>query len=127
MSTEQFKCKECGLMFTGAAYAPEQQPVVCPNADSHDNVVSKEKAAEILAGSRGRFLTIEFTKRTTGESRQMTCRTGVTKHLKGGKKAYDATAHGLAVVWETKSKEYRSVPLDAITALSWKGKRVVVR
>jgi hypothetical protein len=57
----------------------------------------------------------------------MTCRTGVTKHLKGGTKAYDPKALGLAVVWDTKSKQYRSIPTDAITAVKFAGKRLVVR
>jgi hypothetical protein len=126
MSTP-YKCIDCGEQFEGAAYEPLGTSVTCPKADEHPNKISKEKAAEILAGSRGRFLTIEFTKRTTGEHRVMTCRTGVTKHLKGGAKAYDAKALGLAVVWDTKSKEYRSIPTDAITAVKFGGKRLVVR
>lgn len=122
-----YHCADCGLDFEATAYYPEQAKATCPKAAEHSNVISREKAVEILAGSRGKFLTIEFTKRTTGEHRTMTCRTGVTKHLKGGKKAYDAKALGLAVVWETKSGEYRSVPTDAITALKYGGKRMVVR
>jgi hypothetical protein len=125
--TTPYICLDCGEQFEGAVYEPLGTKMDCPNKGNHANQISKEKAAEILAGSRGRFLTIEFTKRTTGEHRTMTCRTGVTKHLKGGAKAYDAKALGLAVVWDTKSKEYRSIPTDAITAVKFGGKRLVVR
>ena len=102
-------------------------PIPCPKSGEHHNRISRERAVEILNGSRGRFITVEFTKRTTGERRVMTCRTGVTKHLKGGKRAYDPEKLGLAIVWETKTSEYKSIPTDAITAVRFGGKRMVVR
>ncbi len=123
----EYKCYDCGYEWSGVAYKVGDAPLPCPKRDEHADRISQEKAVAILNGSKGRFLTIEFTKRTTGETRVMTCRTGVTKHLKGGKKAYDPAKLGLAIVWEAKSAEYRSIPTDAITAIKFGGKRMVVR
>jgi hypothetical protein len=72
--------------------------------------------------SMGRFFTIVFTKRTTGEKRTMTCRTGVHKHLKGGARAYDPEKLGLMIVWEPRSAEYRSIPTDAVEKIKYAGK-----
>ena len=56
----------------------------------------------------------------------MTCRLGVHKYLKGGKKAYDPEKLGLMIVWEPKSAEYRSIPTDAITELRLAGRKYQV-
>jgi hypothetical protein len=56
----------------------------------------------------------------------MTCRLGVHKHLKGGKKAYDPEKLGLMIVWEPKSAEYKSIPTDAITELRFGGRKYQV-
>jgi hypothetical protein len=123
----EYKCYDCNHEWDGPDYKAGDAPIPCPKSGEHHNRISRERAVEILNGSRGRFITVEFTKRTTGERRVMTCRTGVTKHLKGGKRAYDPEKLGLAIVWETKTSEYKSIPTDAITAVRFGGKRMVVR
>jgi hypothetical protein len=122
-----YRCYDCGEVWFGDAYQPGAKPVVCPKADQHDNVLTKEAAVQMLDKSKGRWFTIEFTKRTTGEKRTMTCRTGVKKHLKGGARAYDPKELGLMIVWEAKSSAYKSIPTDAITAIRYGGKHYEVR
>lgn len=71
--------------------------------------------------SSGSIFNVEFIKRTTGELRSMTCRRGVTKTLKGGKKAFSDSSKDLLTVYDTKAKGYRSIPVDAIQKLCVNG------
>ena len=65
-----------------------------------------------------------------GEVRTIRCRTGVTKHLKGGSLGYDAKAKGLVVVWiiepdrkpNGKDNGYRCIPVDGIIGLKAEGR-----
>lgn len=66
------------------------------------------------AGERGKFFTVEFIKRTTGEIRTMNCRMGVTKHLKGGSKGYSAKQHKLVTVYDVQKQGYRSIALEGV-------------
>lgn len=78
-------------------------------------MTNNEKFAAIMsAGVNGKFFTVRFTKRSDGSDRIMNCRTGVTKHLRGGDKAYDDRQHKLITVYDLKSKGYRSIPLEGV-------------
>ena len=79
------------------------------------------EAAEMIRSSNGAIFGVDFVKRTTGEVRKMTARLGVKKHLKGGDAAYDAAAKDLIFVYDITKKAYRSVALDAITAVRFGG------
>jgi hypothetical protein len=79
--------------------------------------ITMSQAAEMIRNSNGSIFGVDFVKRTTGESRKMTARLGVKKHLKGGEAAYDAKAKDLIFVYDIAKKGYRSIALDAITAL----------
>jgi len=70
--------------------------------------LTKDSVRKIV-GSK--FFAVEFQKKD-GSMRQMTCRLGVTKHLKGGK---STTAHkdNLLTVFEI-GKGYRSLNLDKV-------------
>lgn len=80
--------------------------------------MTTEEAANIIEASNGAFLTVEFVKRTTGETRVMNCRTGVKKHLKGGERAYDPAEHRLICVFDMVKGGYRSINVDTITRLT---------
>ena len=124
---EDFYCWDCGHVFESDGYQPGGSWVrTCPNEAQHGNKLTIEAAVRLIKKSMGRFFTIAFTKRTTGERRVMTCRLGVHKHLKGGKKAYDPEKLGLMIVWEPKSAEYKSIPTDAITELRFRGRKYSV-
>ena len=61
----------------------------------------------------GQFFTATFVKKD-GSVRDMNCRLGVTKHLKGGE---STTAHkdNLLTVFDLQNKEYRCINLDTVT------------
>ena len=73
--------------------------------------------------SNGAIFNVKFIKRTTGELRSMTCRLGVQKHLKGGKKGFSDKAKDLLTVFDMSAKGYRSIPLDGIQSLSVNGQQ----
>jgi len=70
------------------------------------------------AGNNGRFFSVRFIKRSNGAERFMNCRLGVTKHLKGGNKAYDDKAHNLVTVYDLQAEGYRCIPLESIFELN---------
>lgn len=71
--------------------------------------------------SSGSIFNVTFTKRTTGELRSMTCRRGVTKGLKDGKKGFSDRSKDLLTVWDMQARGYRSIPVDAIQSLKVNG------
>ena len=71
-----------------------------------------------LLGSQ--IFTVEFTKKD-GTKRVMNARLGVKKHLKGGKKAYDAESKGLLTVYDLTSKDYRTVTVSNIKKIKTQG------
>ncbi len=81
---------------------------------------------ELIQSLRGKFWGCTFTKRGDGSTRRMCCRTGVKKHLKGGPHWYDFSAKGLLCVWDSVKKEYRCVPLDAVSEIRVRGKCIKV-
>ena len=88
--------------------------------------ISSEQAANLLKQTEGRIFSVRFTKRTTGEVRDMVCRTGVKAHLKGGEAAYSFSEKMLLSVFDMEKGGYRAIPLDAIISLKEGGKEYVV-
>jgi hypothetical protein len=89
------------------------------------NNIKSEIAARLIQSSYGRFFSAEFFKKN-GDFRQMTCRIGVKKHLKGGKKPYSFSENDLVSVWDTKTRAYRSIPLDSLVSLTVDGQKFTV-
>ena len=66
---------------------------------------------------KGVFFSVLFQKRTSPEIRDMLCRRGVKKHLRGGQLGYDAAEKHLLTVFDIRIGEYRSINLDGILSL----------
>ncbi len=79
-------------------------------------------AFNFIEESNGRIFSVKFISRTTHELREMTCRTGVKKHLKGGQRAYDPAEHNLVYVYDMGEKGYRCFPLDGLKEIKIDGK-----
>jgi hypothetical protein len=75
--------------------------------------ISRTKAKNMLAKTNGEFFSVQFIKKD-GSVRDMVCRTGVTKHLKGGELAFDPAEKGLMVVYEMNVDGYRMINLKAL-------------
>ncbi len=65
---------------------------------------------------------VRFTKRTTGEVREMVCRLNVSKGVKGVGQSYDPTDKGLINVYDMHNRGFRCIPTEGILALTIKGK-----
>lgn len=65
-------------------------------------------------GARGRIFRVTFVKRTTGELRDMNCRLGVTRYLRGGELPFSPKEKNLIIVYDVKKKGYRSISLDNV-------------
>ena len=75
---------------------------------------SIEEVVSFIHGTNGKFFGVKFIKRTTGEQRDMVCRTGVHSHLSGGVAAYNPTEKGLICVFDVQKNGYRSIPIEGI-------------
>ena len=77
----------------------------------------------VLDSTRGRFFGVTFVK-ADGTLRNMTCRTGVSKHTSGRGLKYNARERGNVIVWDTSVKGYRTIKLDRLISLRFGGKEV---
>ena len=78
--------------------------------------VSKNQAKELINSSKGKIFSVSFTKKN-GETREMICRKGVKKHLKGGELMFDPNEKGLAVVFDMKKNAYRMININTLQKL----------
>jgi hypothetical protein len=80
--------------------------------------ITKEELKSLIANTNGKWFSCRFRK-VNGEDRKMTCRTGVTKHLKGVGAKYHKD--NLKVVFDAAKLEYRNVNLDTTYEIKFKG------
>lgn len=70
--------------------------------------------ATIVAESNGKIVSVTFTK-ADGTLRVMTCRLGVTKHLKGGDSTLDGGKY--LTVFDLAKQAYRAINKDTIQSV----------
>jgi len=78
-------------------------------------------ALGVIRNTKGKFFSVEFVKRTTGEVRRMNCRTGVTIGVTGVGKAFNDVDKGLVTVWDAQISQFRSIPLANIIKITSQG------
>ena len=76
------------------------------------------EAVEKIFQTHGKIFFAEFVKRTSGETRRMTCRLGVKSYLKGGSLSYSPKAKKLVVVFDMDKHNYRMINLEGLKKLS---------
>lgn len=84
-----------------------------------NTTIERAKVHEFLRGLNGKFFTIEFTKRTTGELRVMRATTNYKSKLAGGVLKYNADERNLIPVLDLEvlakgEPAFRSIPTDAV-------------
>lgn len=77
-----------------------------------------------LVGNK--FFSVIFTKKN-GEMRKMTARLGVKKHLKGGQMKHNPDELNHLVVFDMAKKEYRTINIDTLIELKFKGKMITIK
>lgn len=70
--------------------------------------------------SDGTIFTVVFTKKD-GTIREMTCRLGVKKHLKGGELKYNPNSLGYLIVFDMQKQAYRTINTNTILTIKLKG------
>ena len=80
--------------------------------------ISVSEALELILGTKdsGRLFSARFIKKD-GTPRNMVCRLGVTKDLKGVGLKFDALSKGLIPVYDTHKRAYRMINLNSLKAL----------
>jgi hypothetical protein len=82
--------------------------------------------ARAIETTGGRIFSVSFVRRSDGVERTLLGRLGVTALLRGGEPAYEPADHGLITVFDMQNRDYRSVPIEGIRALSLDGERMRV-
>lgn len=84
--------------------------------------ISRTLAAQMLTEvNDGLFFSVKFVKRTDGTVREMVCRKGVTKALRGGALAYNPTAKNLVNVFDVQAGDYRNINLEGLLSVKMNG------
>jgi len=90
---------------------------------SEEIVVTPTEAGKLVKDYKGsQFFTVTFTKRTTGETRVMNCRKGVSKDVKGEGHRYSVEDKGLVCVRDVQKKAHRMIALESIQEIKMAGK-----
>lgn len=72
-----------------------------------------QEARELIQKTRGKIFSATFVKKDNTR-RRMVARLGVTRHLQGGKRAYDPDKYNLVPVFDMENQGYRSINLETI-------------
>ena len=83
--------------------------------------LKRSDVRDVLQGTNGKFFTVTFIKRTSGEKRKMNASLNYKGLLKGGDATYDAKSKGLLIVRDCTKQAIRSIPLDAVLEISANG------
>lgn len=86
--------------------------------------IKPTQVAEVVANTKGQFFSVEFVKKD-GSYRQMNCRTGVKKHLRGGVATYSANPKNIGV-YDQVTGAYRCFNQDRVISLTCAGKQYEV-
>jgi hypothetical protein len=83
--------------------------------------ITENQAETLIRNSGGVILTVEFHKRKTFEYRKMLCRMGVRKNITGTGRSYSDTSAGVVTVWDVNKDNWRTVPLEGIFRIKYRG------
>lgn len=83
---------------------------------NNNEIISKNKAEELIKASKGKIFTVTFIKKD-GTIRVMNARLGVKAYLQGGSLPYDPTNKGLLPLFDIQIKKYRMLNLSTIKQL----------
>lgn len=90
--------------------------------------MSAETLRTFLRSTAGKIMTVWFIKRTTGELRQMNCRTEVKKHLAHPEDPVNPVIvaqdkkHDVLRVFDMRKRAYRMINLRTVTRIRCGGK-----
>lgn len=80
--------------------------------------MNEPKQIRALVGSK--IFSVVFEKKD-GTLREMVCRLGVKKHLKGGELSYDPEEKNYLVVFDMQSEGYRTININTLKKIKFEG------
>ena len=83
--------------------------------------ISRKQADDLIKGSKGKVFGVQFIKRSTGEVRNMSARTGVTKYITGEGLKFSPSKKNLIAVFDMNKQGYRMINLEGLTSLRLNG------
>ena len=83
--------------------------------------ISRKQAVALIKGSKGRVFGVQFIKRSTGEVRNMSARTGVAKYVTGEGLKFSPSKKNLIAIFDMNKQGYRMINLEGITSLRMNG------
>lgn len=83
-------------------------------------IISRTKLNDFLNQTNGKIFTATFQKKD-GSWRDINCRKGVSQFLKGGVNLAIKPSNGLVVVYDMQKHAYRSLNLDTVQRVKFKG------
>ncbi len=92
------------------------ETVMSKSLVSKPESISLVGATNFINNAHGKFFSVKFIKRTTGELREMLCRTGVKKYLKNNpeRPGINFKENYLIPVYDVQKKEYRAISIEGI-------------
>lgn len=81
---------------------------------------------EFLWSETGGRIFSAFFQKADGSMREMLCRRGVTRHLRGGELPYDPKPRMLLPVFDMAREEYRTVNVGTLVSFNIGGETFVV-
>ena len=87
--------------------------------------ITLEHAETLIKSSNGSIFSVCFVK-ADGTLRDMVCRTGVSKHVKGVGMAYEPKEYGLVTVFDVQKKAYRMIRLETLRRVTMDGETFAV-
>ena len=89
--------------------------------------LTNKELAQLLSNLQtNHIFSVTFIKRTTGEVRQMNCRKGVSKGVKGIGLSYDPKAHNLLGVFDMANDGFRMLNLENLISAKIDGQEYIV-
>ena len=110
---------------------PEDDPlslipaVPAPAPSEPSGEIDLETAKRLIFDTKGKIFTVVFIKKD-GTERNMNCRLGVKKYLRGGTLRFDAKEMGYIPVYDIQAKGYRMVNSNTIKEIKIGGKTYTV-
>ncbi len=90
-------------------------------------IIARDKAVRFLErDTQGRIVSVYFQK-ADGTMREMVCRRGVRKHLRGGELPYDPKSRLLLPVFDMTQRQYRMVNLASLVSFKVSGETFIVQ
>lgn len=88
-------------------------------------IIDKKQAIKLISKSNGKIFSVKFLKKDNS-LRQMTCRLGVKKHLKGGELSFNPKEYDLIPVFDLEKNSYRMINLESLLELNIENQKYTV-